>query len=100
MVSEYELHEYVTHKGYIELYIKRPVRDPVIWKTVKPPSWLEKLRGITFEQKVFRARESMQHKRDKLNKRIEDAEKLAHDKKLDLSTPPQGGSVLPSKREV
>lgn len=97
MVSKYEVKESVTSKGYIRINIQRPVRPVKYTTLVKPPSLLDRIRGLSFETKLVRARSKMQAKCNNMNKAIEEAEKLIPEKKFDLSNPPQGGSGLPSK---
>lgn len=57
-----------------------------IW--VHPPNLIERFLGITFEQKVEKAKKKAQSKIDKLNADIERANKLAGSKPFDLSNPP------------
>jgi hypothetical protein len=75
-------------KGCMEL---RPT-----W-TVSPPNIIERLFGITFEQKVEKTKKKAQKRIDKLNADIERANNLAGIQKADFSNPPLGGSGLPSR---
>lgn len=62
---------------------------------VKPPSWIERLRGITFEQKVKKARAKMALECAKRNAAIVTAEGLIIEHGLDTDNPPRGGSGVP-----
>ena len=82
-----------------ELEVKPSMRDIVIrakkgyiglrpgW-IVSPPNIIERLLGITFEQKVEKTKAKAQKRIDKLNKDIEIANKVSGIKPFDVSRPP------------
>lgn len=70
-----------------------------IW-CVSPPNFIDKIRGITFEQKVEKTKTRAQKKIDKLNAAIERANKVAGVKPFDLSNPPKGGTGVSSRPPI
>lgn len=92
--NKWEIDEGITHDGCVEFRIRcGGISGHHI--IVKPPSWIERLRGITFEQKVKKARAKMALECAKRNAAIVTAKGLIIEHGLDTDNPPRGGSGVP-----
>jgi hypothetical protein len=72
----WEVSESATSDGEVKFQIHRGAIRQIPSKKVKPPSWMEKLCGITYEQKVQKARTKINAECAQLNAAIDRARSL------------------------